>query len=204
MGKEIEEISDRLNEASLKISGLKKKNNRREKDINHMAEKADKLMKKYNELKEKSIKDKHDQFDKSKQLNTVIGSRMMDYVLNKTYFKQMRISLNFIQDFSKFDKNFSHSIRLVVKIFDRQSKLNLEKCFHQWHKNALSPTKIAQLPNQILKGTESDKERLNLKLMNEEKSQKENRSVNLEKSAKERLKRVFNAVIIREQKRMFD
>ena len=115
LDKEIKKISDRLNEASLKIIGLKKKNNRREKDINLMAKKADKLMKKYNELKEKSIKDNHDQFDRSKQLNTVIGSRMMDYVLNKTYFKQMRISLNFIQGFSKFEKNFSHSIRLIVK-----------------------------------------------------------------------------------------
>ena len=72
------------------------------------------------------------------------------------------------------------------------------------HKNAFISTKIVHLPNRILKGTERDKECLNLKLMNEEKSQKENRPVNLEKSAKERLKRVFNSVIIGEQKRMFD
>lgn len=135
LSNEIAEISDRLDEASHIIASLKKKNSRREKDINHMAQKADKLMKKYSELKEKSIYERQNYLKNKKEMNLAIGSRMMDYLLHKAYFKRMKKSMNLVRGFSQFDDNFFNSTRRLMRMFENKLELKIKNYFHQWYMN---------------------------------------------------------------------
>ena len=73
---EVEELVDKLEEASHIIQSLKIKNNNREKEINKMALQADELFKKYTTFKEKTLKEKHNMIESNKVYNSMVGSRL--------------------------------------------------------------------------------------------------------------------------------
>lgn len=118
MSKEIVQLTDKIEEAQHFITSLKPKNNKREKEINKMAQKADELMQKLHELNDKAVKEKHTQFKNNKELNAAIGSRLLSYLLDSNYKKNLRHSMSLIQGFSRFDKDFFTHANKLVKIYE--------------------------------------------------------------------------------------
>jgi hypothetical protein len=204
LSKEIMLVTDQVSKAQHIIATLMKKNNKREKEISEMAIKADKLMSKFSNLKDKAGKVKHIHFKNKKELNSAIGSRLLAYLLDTKYRRNMRQSLLLVQGFSRFDKDFFIHARKLVEIYKNCSKTNLQIIFHKWYKNVLDPAKTSKIPYLLENEIFEDEKKFNTMFSQGEKLQKIRRSDNLEECAKDRLYKVFYSVTIREQKRMFD
>ncbi|CAI2370290.1 unnamed protein product [Moneuplotes crassus] len=159
LSKEIFEISERLDEATQIIARLKKKNKKREKAINSMSSKADKLMKEYIETKEKAFHDKNCRILNQREINLTVGSRMVDLLLSKIYNRQMKVSLNSIKNFISFDKEFFEMTQRMIRMVERKNLDKLREYFETWKKKKLKNTEIKQLIQPLKKSMNNDRER---------------------------------------------
>lgn len=204
MKKEIMEITDRIEEARHIIVDLKKKNTRREKDVNKLSEKADELMKKYTELKDKAVQASHDYLDNSKEFNMAIGSRLLSYQLHRYHMKHMTQQMATIKSFCEFDDISTRAVRNLVRVYAAKCRTTTRDAFVKWQASTLKPTQTSRLTSQLGESISQQQKFYNEILVNGEKKRKQFRHSILEQSARDRIRKVFVSMTLRDQKRMFD
>ena len=203
LNNEIDELSDKLEEALHVIQSLKLKNNNREQEINKMALHADELVKKYTLLKERALNDKSNMLLSNKVFDSMVGSRLLYFRLETVYFKRISQSFRLIKDLSHFDKQFFKAAGRVVKIYQEKLNDKLRTALSLWYSNALKPSLILSVPTKISSTIKKDLRLFQEDLNYSEKAQKYQREKKLKISAQSRIKRVFSNYLLRDQKRVF-
>lgn len=198
------EINDKISECQHLIAVLLKKNKKKDKEVKKMSEKAEELAKRYSELKEKSIRGQKIFLQNSKEFNYAVGSRLMAYKLHSLYLKRMKESTILLRDNSTFEKDARKAISYLIKSYTKKWNDNSRLAFYTWHQNALQTLKYSKLPKNIKKSIHLEKKSFMKKLTIDEKQRKSSRQSVLVSSAKDRIHKVFEAITLREEKRMFD
>jgi hypothetical protein len=204
LSKEIMEIRDKISESQHLISLLQKKNKKREKEVKMMAEKAEELAKKYSELKEKAIRGQKIFLQNSKEFNSAVGSRLMAYKLHSLYLRKLKEGTTLLRENLTFKKEAEKAVEGLSRIHTMKWNDNCRLAFYIWHHNALQTLKNAKLPKRIKKSINEEKKQFMQILKSDEKQRKGLRQSILVNSAKDRMQRVFEAMTLREKKRMFD
>jgi hypothetical protein len=204
LSKEIMEIRDKISESQHLISLLQKKNKKREKEVKMMAEKAEELAKKYSELKEKAIRGQKIFLQNSKEFNSAVGSRLMAYKLHSLYLRKLKEGTTLLRENLTFKKEAEKAVEGLSRIHTMKWNDNCRLAFYIWHHNALQTLKNAKLPKRIKKSINEEKKQFMQILKTDEKQRKGLRQSILVNSAKDRMQRVFEAMTLREKKRMFD
>lgn len=195
---------ERIDELKHLISSLKKRNSKREKDINKMAQKADALMTQYTELKEKAVAEKNRFFKCSREYNLTVGSRIMEYALNAIYIKRMGTSMGLLKGFSQFDKDFMRGAKRLVSVYMQKSQITLKNVLHKWYNTTLIPSRTVKAHKAIDASLKTQKEEIEKFITTANTKIEFNRKIKAIKEAKEKLHNIFSKITKREKKRMFD
>ena len=128
----------------------------------------------------------------------------MAYTLDRLHRNRMLTSLNLIVDFSKFDKNFFQVANRLIYLFDKKHKDVIRSAMHRWYTAVLNPTRVKKISNNF--NTFITAETKEIQKSNKEWStlRKEYKKAELTKEAKSHFGNVFNALLKKDTKRMFD